>query len=293
MLNEIEHAPEANILFAGVQYLLGAEPQHPLTAFYPNFGGRSDPAAMVGPFREFVLERRRELTEIGRTRYTQTNECRRCVALLPAIWLCDVPRFHLMDIGTSAGLNLALDRFSYRWGDIRWGQDGNLELTAELRGSLPKTRRIDVLSRTGLDLHPVDVNDEDQRRWLEALIWPEHDERRARLNRAIDIVKSLDIEIHAGDALDHLEYALKRLPDGEPAVLVNSFALNQFTPDERTEFQALVDDARSARDIFRVSMESIGTEAGFARIEVDTGSGLEEVGRGQPHGEWVEFYARP
>ena len=94
----------------------------------------------AGPlFREFVLAHEEEIVHLGNTRYTQTNESRRCVALLPLVMLAPFDRFHLVDIGTSAGLNLRLERYRYRFDDLEWIRpalpSGGGQLTAMIQRS--------------------------------------------------------------------------------------------------------------------------------------------------------------
>lgn len=294
VVNRIEHTPRPNVLFGGVQYLLMGGASAELAAFYPSLV--DEPRPLVGVdrvFTRFVLEQEEALVEIGQTRYTQTNECRRCVALLPGIWESGPERFHLIDLGTSAGLNLAVDRYQYRWGDVEWGHPSGLLLTAESRGRAPEPKDTEVLSRTGLDLNPIDVSDEAERRWLDALIWPEHHERRSRLRAALEVISNVDVSMVAGSALDTLGPTLAALPAGDPAVVMHSFALNQFSPDQRHKVAATIDEARDARRVHRVSYEFIDKEDDWARLSVDFGDGLVDVGQGHPHGEWVELYARP
>ena len=48
-----------------------------------------------------------------------------------------------------------------------------------------------IVWRVGLDLNPVDVNDEDQVAWLEtAMVWPEEMDRLAHLRAALAIAKN-------------------------------------------------------------------------------------------------------
>ena len=47
---------------------------------------------------------------------------------------------------------------------------------APLPDALPE-----VVWRGGIDLNPLDVRDDDAMRWLQTLVWPEHDDRRGRL----------------------------------------------------------------------------------------------------------------
>jgi len=193
-MNRIEHRPPPNLMFAGVQYLLmeGAGPE--LSAYYRSLVEEPLPALEVGPvFREFVLEHEERIVEMGNTRDTQTNECRRCVALLPMVMTAEFDRFHLIDVGASAGLNLGLDCYCYRCDDLEWGPESSLVLSAGSRGIPPRLHDIEVLSRTGLDLNPLDPADEEARRWLDALIWPEQDDRRSRLRQALRIVSDLPV----------------------------------------------------------------------------------------------------
>lgn len=294
VLNDMENLPRPNMLFAGVQYLLMRDPTDPLAGHYPNIGGEAGAEGeLAAEFRRFVGEHRDELIEIGRTRYTQTNECRRCTALLPAIWHSGLTSFHLIDVGTSAGLNLHLDRYQYMWGDVAWGPDSPVRLEAQSLGAEIVPVDIQILSRTGLDLHPIDPADPDHRLWLAALIWPEHEARRERLSAALDLATSHPVDLVAGDAVDTLSAVLDGLPPGEPAIVMHAFALNQFGDQGREGFSAILEGQRRNRPVVDVSLEAIGRTDGSAGIAIDDGSGLSELGRAHPHGEWVELYARP
>jgi hypothetical protein len=291
VINRIEHRPPPNLLFAAVQSLLmdGAGPD--LARYYPSLVEGPGPPEEAGPvFRDFVLANEDEIVALGNTRYTQTNESRRCVALLPLVMMAPFDRFHLVDIGTSAGLNLGLDRYRYRFEDLEWGPDSPLVLVAESRGAEPPLHEIEVLSRTGLDLNPLDAGDEEARRWLDALIWPEHEERRDRLRRALAIISETPIEMIRGDALVTLPPVLDSLPGDEPAVVMNSFAVAQFSPEGRQQIEAVSNRARERRPVFRVAMELLDASDDWARMVIDDGTGPETVGRAHPHGEWIDLF---
>ena len=293
VLNKIEHEPPPNVLLAGVQYLLMDVPEIDLAAFYPNLTDSPAPIRDVDrPFRDFVLEHESELVEIGRTRHTQTNEVRRCAALLPAIWETPAREFHLIDVGTSAGLNLLIDKYHYRWDGVEWGPASSVILESSVRGRTPTPRPIVVLSRTGLDLNPLDLADADDRRWLESLIWPEQTERRRRLRTALEASRRELVDLIAGDALQTLGPTLARLPH-EPVVVMHSFALNQFSTEQRQAIGDQLEDARAVRPVWRVSMELLDWDDEAPKLTVDDGSGPKVVGQGHPHGEWIELYARP
>ncbi|MBW3666600.1 MAG: DUF2332 domain-containing protein [Actinobacteria bacterium] len=294
VINRIEHRPPPNVLLAGVHYLLMRNPDHPLAGFYPSLSERPRPVEEVDEvFTGFVLEHEEELVALGRERHTQTNEARRCTALLPAIWAGEHQSFHLVDIGTSAGLNLALDRYHYRRDEIEWGPESPVRLHAALRGAEPAPRTIEVLSRTGLDLHPVDTGDPEDRAWLEALVWPEASERRRRLRNAVEIAAGLTIELVAGNALETLPRVLDGLPAGEPAVVMNSFAFNQLSPEQRTGVEEIVHGGRARRPVQRVWLEFSGLGGEGAELRTDPGARWVTLGRAHHHGEWLELYARP
>ena len=294
LLNRMEHAPRPNVLLAGVQYLLIQDPDDPLAEHYPNIGEPTEPAGRLEDrFRDFVGRHEEELVEIGRTRYTQTNECRRCAVLLPVIWLTPFTRFHLLDVGSSAGLNLNLDLYHYRWGDLEWGPPSTVNLVTESRGVEPQPRSIEVASRVGLDLNRIDAADPKDRMWLEALVWPEHFERRRRLAEALELAVRNPVDVVEGDALETMEPLLEALPSEEPAIVMHSFALLQFSREARSSFREILHRRRGDRPIYEISFDALGREDGAGGLTIDDGNGPIEVGTAHPHGEWVEIYARP
>ena len=294
VLNRIEHLPHVNLLLGGVHYLLMGGADSELAGWYGSLVDNPLPAAEIDPiFRRFVLEHEEQIVELGNTRYTQTNECRRCIALLPAVMTAPFERFHLIEIGASAGLNLGLDRYHYRFGDQEWGPESPVLLEGETRGSEVPLHDVDVLSRTGLDLNPILSGDTDSQQWLDALIWPEQDERRARLLQALELVSSLGLEMVAGDALDILPGVLGQLPSGEPAIVMNAFTLGQLTLEARDGVEEICDMARAERPVYRVSMEILDRADEWAKVSV-AGAGVPvPIGQAHPHGEWVEFGIRP
>ncbi|BDV31310.1 DUF2332 domain-containing protein [Microbacterium terricola] len=142
--------------------------------------------------------------ECGR-RALQTNEPGRCAALLPALSAIRGP-IALLELGASAGLCLYPDRYSYRY---RGGPDldpadgaSTVVLEAEARGALPELRLPEVVWRAGVDLHPLDAADPDDRRFLTTLVWPGEDGRAERIAAALDIVAADPPLLIGGDATD-------------------------------------------------------------------------------------------
>ena len=295
IMRRIEHWPPTNLAFASVHYLLMQDSDTPLRHYYASLvDDPGPPEEATGAFEEFVLEHEEWIVENSNRRYTQTNESKRCAALLPAVWETGLERFHLVEIGASAGLNLAMDAYRYRWDEVEWGPSGSpVLLEAESRGGRVRPRQVEILSRVGLDLNPIELDDQEERDWLLALIWPEHTNRRARLERAMKLAKSVPIHMVEGDATETLPEVLSSLPEEDPVVVMNSMALMQFGRDQRESLYRTIEDAGSARPVRRVSFEILAAGDQWVTLAADSGRGLAQIGQAHPHGEWIELYARP
>lgn len=159
-------------------------------------------------FRSFVFEHSERLVELLRTKTTQTNEVGRCAALLPALCAIDGP-VSLVEVGTSAGLQLLMDRYAYDYGSAGSVGESSLVLRAEARGGVPVPDRLpEVVFRKGIDIAPVDVRDAEQVRWLEACVWADNEDRLTTLRAAIEIARADPPEIVQGDLVDEIERVL-------------------------------------------------------------------------------------
>lgn len=258
--------PVPNLLFGSVQFLLLKGVQHPLAAYYPAIAGDTGSDWVEDPyplFRAFCFEHYDEIRDLIATRLVQTNEVRRCACLLPAFGIVaqqggGLP-LSLVEIGTSAGLNLLWDRYGYDYGeDGHYGDiHSPVQLQCRLRGERwPVLPAIfpSVASRIGIDLHPIDVRNPEETLWLQALIWPEHEKRRQMLQRAIEIVQKEPPQLVAGDALDLLPAIMASIPQNTTLCLFHTFVLNQFLPEARERLAALFAGEATRRDLYVVSI---------------------------------------
>jgi hypothetical protein len=291
VIRRIHNEPPPNVFLAAIQYMLLHGLESSLRSYYGSIvDDPLPPGDVANPFNEFVIRHQDRIVAIANSRYTQTNECRRCVALLPAVMASPFEAFHLFDLGTSAGLNLAMDQYRYELGGVGWGPESSrLTLVADVRGDAPRLREVRVMSRTGIDLNVLDPTSADDRMWLEALIWPEHQQRRQRLRSALEIAARVPRDLVEGDILEMLGGRLNGLPAGEPVVIINSFVLNQFDPDQRSELADLIDSGRKRRRIFRVSLEALRIDDRLPRLEVGEERDLVELGTAHHHGEWIDL----
>jgi hypothetical protein len=292
------------VFFLGaVHYLLMQRPDHPLAAFYASLTPRPNPHDDPFPaFRAFCLEHWDALRRLLQTRRVQTNEVRRCACLAPVFAL--VARagggrpLALIEVGASAGLNLLWDRYYYDYGAN--GQVGDpaslVHLHCELRGPRrppPAATLPPVAWRLGIDLNPVDLRDPDAAAWLRALIWPEHRERAALFQAARTLALADPPPLRAGDALEALPQALAAAPPDATLCVWHSYTLNQFTPDARARFAAILAAHAARRPLYRVAVELLWGDRPQIRLtSLAAGAAREtRLADCSPHGHWMEWLA--
>ena len=303
--------PAPNILFAAVQYLLLSGVDHPLAAHYPIVSGAERPQTPAFPlFRDFVLTHRDAVLNLVRTRNTQTNVVRRCACLLPAFSIiareADAP-LALLDLGASAGLNLNFDRYAYRYEragrlERRWGTpNAAVQLECDLRGPgrLPQfPEQFQIAARIGIDLNPINLNDPDQLRWLQALIWPEHIERHDRLRAAAAELETSPIHLHQGDAAQLLPQLLTPAPPAPaPAVppdaalvVYATVALYQFGPERIAQIERTLQNAARQRPIWLVALEGRQPQLTLTRYH-HANPTPQTLATTSPHGWWMQWTA--
>jgi len=225
----------------------------PLFAYYRSLGGtRAPDARLAAELDAFLARERTPLAQRIATRSTQTNEIGRCAALWPI--LCDLARrtgrerLALLDVGCSAGLNLGVDRWGYRYVD-----DATGALLAERAAADPQAPDVTtrvlagagvppvpavgsvplIVARLGIDPHPVDVEDALAVRWLRACLWPHDAQRRARFDAAVALARAARWPVRAVPAVRTTAAVgewLEALPDDVLPVVFNSWVLAYFDP---------------------------------------------------------------
>lgn len=289
--------PIPNMLFAAVHYLLMNGKADPLSRYYPSLTiNHESPDNVFPAFRKFVLTHSKQIIEILETRLVQTNEVRRSSFLYPAFKtvnrLFDNKPLALIEIGPSAGFNLLWDHYLYQYDEQ--GQvglaDSSLTLTSTFRGdgrpdlSGPMPT---VSSRTGIDLHPIDLMDRDQIQWLQALIWPEHVERKMRLNKAIRIAMVNPIEMIQGNALEVLPKVLADVSLSDLAVVFHTFVANQFTEEQRQTLLRIVEEYGAKRDVIHIHN---CIEPHLHATVYRNGERIDmALANADPHARWIEW----
>jgi len=235
---------------------------------------------------------------------TQTNEPGRCAVLLPALAAIPGP-LALIEVGASAGLCLHPDRYSYRYtaadGTVRMlhPADGPspvvLDCTTTGPVLLPE-RLPDVVWRAGVDLNPLDVNDEADVAWLDALIWPEHADRRTRLRAAVEVARAEPVEIVSGDLNDRIEELVARAPAGATVVVFHTAVLAYLDEAATRRFSAtmavlpvrwLSNEGQKVVPAVAENLRAVPTASTDFVLALDT----EPIAFTQPHGRALHWLA--
>jgi hypothetical protein len=285
-------------LFAAVHFLLLTGSDHPLAAYYPSVGGGSPPDDDVGAaFSDFCKRNRAELLELGRTRLVQTNEVARAAVLVLGLGVVAARiggPVGVIELGASAGLLLRWDRYRYEYGSAgALGDAGSLvKISCVPRGPTPPLVPAvmpEAAWRVGIDLDPVDLSDPLAARWLEALVWPDQDQRRHRLLAAIDVALSHPVGVIEGDAVAELPGLMSQCPAETPLCVVHSMTLNQFSPESRDGLERVLSGA--GRPVTRLSMEWIDAPGPvLTLVEYDRGRrSAIDLAEYHHHGDWIAW----
>ena len=287
VLAAIDNVPPMNLLLGAVKLTL--RQGDALAAWYPHLTAHPADAGpdALAAFRDHVLARRERLLALASARRTQTNEIGRAAVLLP--WIPAAGPVHAIDVGASAGLNLCLDRFRFEYtgaAQKRLGIEGPT-VACETRGPVRLPAALPVLAtRTGIDLAPVDAANPDAAAWLEALVWPEHQDRLDRLRGAVAVRRDVDLRLVAGDAATALADVLATLPPG-PAVVWHTIALYQADARVQADIDAAVEEGARRRKITRIGFEPV--EDGAPQVRVGPAfARATVVARAHAHGRWLE-----
>jgi len=258
-----------SLLLASVNHLLGEYPGDPLAAYYPIHGGDRAPDGQSLPaFLAFSRAHRVRLRDLLATRNTQTNEIRRCFAL--RLGLARIAELRpgpvaLLEIGASAGLNLALDAYTYRVAGRETGPAGGSPVILStvprgggdvdgLLGALPE-----IEYRMGADLEPVDLAaDAGAARWLEAFIWPEQVEELAVLRAAVELSKRHRYPVVRADACTDTAALIADVPGDLPVVVFTASLLSYLDATARTRFIAQLAKAARHREVAWLFAEAPG-----------------------------------
>lgn len=164
----------------------------------------------------------------------QTNEVGRSAALMAGLMVAAkrlAMPFELLELGSSAGLNLNLDRFRYNLGGLEEGPaDAAVRIAPKWKGEAPEGEWPRIMARYGVDQNPLDVRDDMIAARLLAYCWPDQHDRLSRLEAAISTAQAHPPMVEAGDAADWIERKLAEPQTGGTARIVMHSVFWQYMP---------------------------------------------------------------
>lgn len=283
--------------------VLGGEAPE-LARHYPSAAGVvGDHDEAWRSFKQTLVEHEERLRQLALLP-VQTNEVGRAAVLfggfLTLAQRTGLP-IRLLEIGASAGLNLRWDRFRYETAGAGWGdEDSPLRFTQVFEGVHPSfATRVEVASRAGCDLQPLDPCGDAGRATLRAYLWPDQAERLRRLNGALEIAASLPLAIERIAAGDFLARELASRVAGQVTVIFHSIMMQYVPKDERARILATLRDAGGRADaqapIAWLRFEPAKDEAGnwIHRVDLTLWPSGEEIAlaTASPHGPPVRWGA--
>jgi hypothetical protein len=278
-------------------HLRGGEPE--LSAIY-----RGEPTEDVAVIGDVARRREAELLP-WLDGPPQTNEAGRSSNfILAMLWLAEQglpPNFECLEIGSSAGINLMIDRYRYDLGGVTVGPEpGALAFKPEWRGPPPPDRNIELVSLKGCDVAPVDLTDIAQALRLKAYIWPEHRERFARMDAAIVAATERRPNLVGMTAAEFVEAELARpQAEGVARLLMHSIVWQYVPADQQARVTAAM-EAAGARATAERPLAWVALEANRTvhhhELTVRYWPGGEQrlqLGVAHAHGAWLELLAEP
>ena len=299
-----DHALQPNMLLAGVHDLVLRGDAPRLAQCYDEADVAGAPAA----FLDVVQDSWDRLVPLLEARRTQTNEIGRVAVLAPALAaVAGAQAPTVVDVGTSAGLTLTLERCHIDYGSSgRLGPpDSPVRVVCEVLHGDPPIRPTPVARRIGLDRRPLDPTDRADARWLLACTWPDTG-RLERTRAAVELAAAHPPELRTGDAVADLPALLAEL-DG-PLVVTTTWVLAYLSPQRRGEFLDVLAAASVDRPVSWIGAEAPGVVVALPPVEppeVDGASAsvlgaISAVGgtiadarvlaHAHPHGRWLWWH---
>ncbi len=194
----------------------------------------------------------------------QTNEVSRAAAIMAALAvaqsLFEMP-FELLELGSSAGLNLNLAHYAYELGGVRAGAAESLvRMAPQWRGPPPPSSRVQVEATRGVDLSPLDIEDEATRERLLAFVFADQPARAELLGQALQIARHHPPRVDRANAVTWLEERLNEpQAPGRCRVVFHSMVLQYLSRDDRNAIEKTIAKAglQADRDrpLVRVAFE--------------------------------------
>jgi hypothetical protein len=231
-------------LLGGVHRMVLAGEAPALAAHFVTTGGDGDADAAWPAYRDLLAAQPDTLLDTL-SRPPQTNEVGRSASLAGGMAVVarrtELP-LRLLEIGTSAALNLRVDRYWYEQDGIGWGDSASqvrfTDLWAPARP--PFEAGTVIATRRGCDRDPIDASGDDAALTLLSYVWPGQDERFDTLRDALAIAKTFPVAVDRADAGQWLAAQVADAHPGLATVVMHSVFWQYLLPEAQEAIVALL-----------------------------------------------------
>jgi hypothetical protein len=291
------HESMLQLRFAGAVHRLVLSGRAPsLAARYPSAGGEGSPYETWLAFRDTVAERAHELRELVELP-VQTNEVGRSRALAPAFMVAAAETglpLRLLEVGSSAGLNLRWDHFHYEADGWSAGEPGSpVNFAGYFDGAAPPVSEpARVAERLGCDPSPVDPATPEGGLTLRSYLWPDQLDRLRLLEAALEVARRVPARVERARASDWLGDRLREAAEGACSIVFHSIVMQYVPEDERHRIDELLAEAGARASehapLARLELEPAGEHA-EVRLTLWPGGEKRVLAHAGYHGAPVEW----
>lgn len=310
------------LLAAGLHkdILAGVPEVAALAGYFPSVGGRRQPDADFGTaLRDAINGRKETLTAFIQSANVQTNETGRGLCWLLPLRAMPWREVCLVDLGASAGLNLAADKRAFRLLAeesaetlLDTGEAPPVQFVSQCRGELEPLARYErmnlpeIVDRLGCDLFPFKLDSEEAEQTLMSFVWGDQVARLKRLQEGIAAFREIQagdvpVHLHRVNLPDELGGFLQSAvpPDRSPVVIYNTF-MTVYLSDKGTSFRETIGRwaATRTQPVLWLQWEPVrsmdeGPEYGWCGWTADLWQGTTHrhwfLGWVHPHGTHIQF----
>jgi hypothetical protein len=230
----------------------------------------------------------------------QTNEAGRSASFIAALHYLSsrtTAKFELNEIGSSAGMNLLIDRYQYDLGGVNSGPaNAHIAIKPQWNGPPPPADPFTIADIHGSDIQPIDASDEASAARLQAYIWPDAPERFKRMAAGIAMIRERPVDLIEAEAADFVEMRLSQpQAEGITRVLMHSIVWQYLPESTQSRINSAMEQAAcTASPNKPLAWIELETNRATFRHELKVRywpGGDEEIvlGEAHAHGSWINW----
>jgi hypothetical protein len=155
----------------------------------------------------------------------------------------------------------------------------------------------EIADRTGVDIAVVDLDNTEELRWNEALIWPDQTDRLERFRQAVRLARARRrVRMIEGDGRAWIPQLIAKTPATAVPCVFHSHVIYQWGREERASFIDEINEWGQRRDLCHVSLEWLDDDPGpklHLTTFIEGRRSHEHLADCHHHGRWIRWKADP